>query len=95
MADAPTRAFAFPADVVVGAPEMVGGRLGGATVPSIVGASGANGPAGPWRRAGGRAARSAFRSGGLALRASIMHLQACGGPEGLILGAAAIASGGV
>jgi hypothetical protein len=29
------------------------------------------------------------------LRASIMHLQVCGGPEGLILGAAAIASGGV
>jgi len=36
-----------------------------------------------------------FLSCGLALRASIMHLQACGGPEGLILGAAAIASGGV
>jgi preprotein translocase subunit SecE len=34
---------------------------------------------------------SAFRSCGLALRASIMHLQACGGPQGLILGAAAIA----
>jgi hypothetical protein len=44
------------------------------------------------------AIRLAFRDlplGGLALGASIMHLQGCGGPEGLILGAAAIASGGV
>jgi hypothetical protein len=41
------------------------------------------------------AAAAMFRAGGLALRGSIMHLQGCGGPEGLILGAAAIASGGV